>query len=207
MSYKIHTIFIATIISSMATHGSEHTKLYRKDDLRTTIENSIINAQNCYENKEYTQAALFARGAREYATINKMPLHIEDNIVLHYITADCHINLKSPQHAFESFQAIHDIETPYGTICSKTISECLYKKSHAVAQTQEKLSERLNNEAYNYTIKNLYHNVQQKSSLLTNNKLISQCAAFTDKQSKLRKCFFNFLDNSAITNSGFLKTL
>jgi hypothetical protein len=207
MSYKIHSIFIVIIISFIAIQGSEHTKLYKKDDLRTTIKNSIVSAQDCYEKKEYAQAALSARGAREYATINKIPLHIEDNIILHYIAADCHMNLKSPQHAFESFQAIHDIETPYGTICSKTISECLYQKSHAVAQTQQKLSEKLKNEAYNYTIKNLYHNIQQKSSLLINNELLSQYAAFTDKQSKIRKCFFNFLDNSAITNRGFLKTL
>ena len=82
MSYKIHTIFILTIISCIAIRGSEHTKLYNKHDIQTTIANGITSAQESYENKQYQEAALFARGACEYATINKMTLHIEDNIII-----------------------------------------------------------------------------------------------------------------------------
>src|SRR5436190_2835023 len=226
MFYRNKYILITMVISFGNLYSSENKKiayreirskypngqykLYDDPDILNTIKNNLSAAQKNYENKQYTEAALLAKGALTYARIMNIEhdIHKEDKNIFNYIIADCHLHhLSSPQHAFDSLKKIHDIETIYGKIESNNIAQILYKKAQEIELTNQKLYHKLHLEAHYYAINNMYQSCQKLITYKNNQKqdcLIQQCKQILDKQNKLRLLIFQLLNTQFISTKSFI---
>ncbi len=136
--------FIIAVMLTAPLHGSQKSlvkyahgqkNLYTYDDIRTTIQNSMHNSIDAFNNGEYQTASALATGALQYINVMEefsSHMHLEpsqdSSEQLNFIIAKSNIETESPQRALSAFKAICDKQTSMGTISSADIAECMHNK-------------------------------------------------------------------------------